>query len=273
MPNKGVSLHLGLNRVDPAHYGGWDGRLAACEFDAKDMQAIARKQGLVPRILLTRAATSAAVIAAICDAAKALKSGDIFFLSYSGHGGQVPDTNHDEADRQDETWVLYDRQLVDDELYALWGRFAAGVRITMLSDSCHSGTMARELPVFLRANAATLPPRNRLMPPPVALKTYRLNKALYDGIQREHPAGDQALVNSAVILISGCQDNQTSLDGSRNGLFTEKLRKVWSNGKFAGTHKQFRNKIASLMPASQTPNYYVVGAANPAFEAQKPFTI
>jgi hypothetical protein len=27
----------------------------------------------------------------------------------------------------DETWVCYDRQLIDDELYELWGKFKAGV--------------------------------------------------------------------------------------------------------------------------------------------------
>ena len=39
----GCSLHLGLNFVDPAHYGGWDGELRACEFDANDMAAIAKQ--------------------------------------------------------------------------------------------------------------------------------------------------------------------------------------------------------------------------------------
>jgi len=29
----------------------------------------------------------------------------------------------------------------------------------------------------------------------------------------------------------------------------------------------------SLMPATQTPNYYFIGAPNAAFEAKKPFTI
>lgn len=273
MPNKGLSLHIGLNRVDPAHYGGWDGQLTACEADAKDMQAIAKAQGFTTQLLLTGQATSAAVTTAIQQAAAALRSGDLFFISCSSHGGQVPDTNHDEADRQDETWVLYDRELVDDELYALWGKFAVGVRIVMLSDSCHSGTVARAMPTFLRANAGTPPPRNRLLPPDVALKTYRQNKALYDSIQKKNPAGEKARVKATVVLISGCQDNQTSLDGARNGLFTEKLRKVWNKGKFAGSHKQFRDKISALMPSSQTPNYYVVGAANAAFEAQKPFTL
>jgi hypothetical protein len=76
-----------------------------------------------------------------------------------------------------------------------------------------------------------------------------------------------------VLLISGCQDNQYSLDGSRNGLFTETLKKVWSNGKFKYGYRRFRDTIVSKMPPTQTPNYYVVGAANATFESQKPFTV
>ena len=140
MPS-GRSLHIGLNRVNPNAYEGWNGQLAGCENDARAMQSIARAQKLAPKTLLTRAATSSAVTAAIADAAATLLPGDLFFLSYSGHGGQVPDRNGDETeDAKDETWVLYDRQLIDDELYALWGRFQTGVRIFVLSDSCHSGT-------------------------------------------------------------------------------------------------------------------------------------
>jgi hypothetical protein len=41
--------------------------------------------------------------------------------------------------------VLYDRQLIDNELYALWARFRPGVRICVISDSCHSGTVTRDL--------------------------------------------------------------------------------------------------------------------------------
>ena len=32
---RGISLHIGLNAVDPAQYEGWDGALTACEFDAE----------------------------------------------------------------------------------------------------------------------------------------------------------------------------------------------------------------------------------------------
>ena len=67
---RGLSLHIGLNFVDPKHYEGWDGELAACEFDAKDMRAIAAGQGLTPTTLLTRKATRARVLAGIPQGVK-----------------------------------------------------------------------------------------------------------------------------------------------------------------------------------------------------------
>lgn len=272
MPARGLSLHVGLNFVDPDHYGGWDGELKACEFDARDYQEIAKSRGFEPAMLLTREATAEAVITRILSAAASLKSGDLFLLTYSGHGGQVPDTNGDEKDpgRQDETWVLWDRQLIDDELWALWRKFKSGVRILVLSDSCHSGTVTRAMPAFPAQGPV---PRIRLMPPSRAAKVYRAHAGLYDGLQRGTPRSEGTSVKASVVLISGCQDNQFSLDGNRNGLFTENLKKVWRKGKFEGGHRQFRDQIARRMPSSQTPQYSLVGRANPGFEAAQPFRI
>src|SRR5262245_27876154 len=58
---KGLSLHIGLNSVDPNHYQGWSGTLVACEADAKDMGLIAQSRGFTPKILLTKQATRDAV--------------------------------------------------------------------------------------------------------------------------------------------------------------------------------------------------------------------
>src|SRR4051812_2499849 len=115
---KGISINIGLNSVDAAEYNGWGGKLNACEADALSMAALAKKAGFETKVILTEEATSANVTAAISDASKQLGSDDILFLTYSGHGGQLPDTNGEETDGKDETWVLYDRQLVDDELYS-----------------------------------------------------------------------------------------------------------------------------------------------------------
>jgi hypothetical protein len=276
----GISLHVGLNRVDPAHYQGWDGELTACEFDANDMRAIAEGQGFEPRSLLTKEATSDAVLAAIERAAGELDRGDLFLCTYSGHGGQVPDGNgEDEEDRSDETWVAYDRQIVDDELYALWSRFAPGVRIFVLSDSCHSGTVVRDIeakvpgPVSTRQKAAAESPRYRALPRDVMIATYRANARLYDAIQERLPGAERADPAATVLLISGCRDDQLSLDGFSNGLFTENLRAVWADGAWEGGHAEFREAIRARMPAKQQPNYLRVGAANPEFEQQKPFTV
>jgi hypothetical protein len=266
---KAISLHIGLNGVDPAEYEGWDGELTACEFDAKDMLAIAKRQKFTTSTsLLTKKATADAVITAMQTAAKQLASGGLFLLTYSGHGGQVPDRNGDERDRQDETWVLYDRMLVDDELYALWAKFKAGSRILVLSDSCHSGTVTRLMPSDFKSR-----PRSRLMPRKINEKVYKAHQKKYDQIQRSVEPAENGGVKASVILISGCQDNQLSSDGNRNGLFTEKLRKVWNGGKFTGNYRRFRDEIAAKMSETQSPNYYVIGKPLPTFEKQTPFTV
>jgi len=74
-------------------------------------------------------------------------------------------------------------------------------------------------------------------------------------------------------LISGCQDNQFSQDGTYNGLFTANLLNVWDDGQFKDSYKTFHKRIVSQMPAEQTPNYYVIGKSNLDFEKKIPFKI
>jgi hypothetical protein len=267
----GTSLHIGLNSVDPKHYDGWSGKLTACEFDAKDMQALARRQGFATtRLRLSKEATRNKLLADLKTAAQKLRRNDIFFLSYSGHGGQVPNTGNDfEPDGFDETWCLYDGELIDDELYAALNKFQAGVRVFVLSDSCHSGTVTRAMQ--LEAIGAQ-PLRSRAMPHAVALRVYMKHDKFYDGLQ-QRGADPRTTMRATGLLISGCQDNQESSDGDRNGLFTETLLAVWKNGKYKGDYRGFHKTILKFMPATQTPNYFTIGPANHVFEKQKPFTV
>ena len=287
-----LSLHMGLNGVSGAAYGGWDGPLAACEFDANDMAAIAKKQGMKSTVLLTRKATRAALLAGLRSASATLVPGDFFFMTYSGHGGQVPDVNGDEDDKKDETWCLYDGQLIDDELYAELGKFKSGVRILVLSDSCHSGTVTRDAPP---PPSTTVSQRPKNMPDSVAMRVYREHKAFYDKIQMDVAAKagkpvvdpDNALAqvaasgrlsaiastfDASLILISGCQDNQTSMDGDHNGAFTEQVLKVWNQGAFQGNYANFHARVKARMPATQTPNLFTLGSAG-KFLAEAPFKV
>jgi hypothetical protein len=203
----------------------------------------------------------------------------------------VDDVTGEEADRLDETWCLYDGQLIDDELYLELSRFAAGVRILVLSDSCHSGTVTRARP-------QPPPPgtRSKMMPPDVAAETYRAHQTFYDKLQKAvakaarnakvldpdtmlaqvvvspQVTGIVTKFRPAVILISGCQDNQTSLDGQHNGAFTEQLLKVWSSGGYRGNYVKFHAVIRSGLPASQTPNLFPLGDAK-KFLKEQPFRV
>ncbi len=276
---KGIALTIGLNAVDPEHYGGWVGTLNACEADANDMASIAKSKEFSVQTLLTKEATRIQVINEISNVAASLQSGDIFMLSYSGHGGQLPDLNNDDDDLQDETWCLYDGQIVDDELNGLYSKFAKGVRILVFSDSCHSGTVTKAAyyqgTMGARTSAtvsATM--RYRFMPSDAIRRTYDLNKTFYDKILRETQQQDaEDAVKASVLLISGCQDNQYSQDGDFNGLFTANLLRAWNNGKFKKGYKAFHKAIVSNMPPDQTPNYFWTGVHDKAFEKQRPFTI
>ena len=275
---QGISLHIGLNSVDPKHYAGWSGPLNACEADADDMNELAKEQGFRAILLKTKQATRVAVRNGILKAAKSLDRGDFLLVTYSGHGGQVPDFDHEEPDLKDETWCLYDGELIDDELYALWAKFKDGVRILVLSDSCHSGTVTKLAIASGALNSGSLAafgvetPVYRFMPDEVALRTFRQNRKFYEKLGKEQPSAKVA-PKATVRLISGCQDNQVSLDGTFNGLFTGMLLRVWNDGKFKGDYSRFHKEIVKRMPSTQTPIHFMVGKPNAAYNSQQPFMI
>ncbi len=271
----GFALTVGLNAVNPACYEGWSGPLVACEADARDMATVLKSKGFQVTTLLTKQATRDSVLQAVGSAAKTAKPGDIFVYTNSSHGGQLPDQEGDEPDGLDETICMYDGQVVDDELYAVLEKFVPGVRVLLLSDSCHSGTMARDVPPAGPHSPAAAPQRDpRGMPLEVAARTYYAHQAMYDALLTD-PANRRArdATRASILLISGCMDNQTSSDGAYNGLFTGTLLRVWNGGKFTGSYKKFWKKITSLMPREQSPNFFWATARDPVFEAQAPFTI
>ena len=273
---KGYSLHIGLNAVNPNHYNGWDGQLNACEADALSMAEIATGQGFETTILLTSQATRATFESCMQQYADKVQEGDIFLLTYSGHGGQIPDLNHDESDEEDETWCLFDSEIIDDEIYTMYCSFRSKVRILVFSDSCHSGTVTK-LAAFKALGAAfsnESRPVYRYAPPEVMLGTYLINKAFYNPILRK-PKKNKSDLKASVRLFSGCQDNQLSQDGTFNGLFTSRMMRVWADGNFKGNYAKFHKSIVKRMSdtPTQTPEHFVIGPKNKSFDAQKPFAI
>lgn len=142
-----VSVHVGVDRVDTLHYGA-PMTLPSCENDAKAMFALAEALGYDALVLANEQATTGNFVAFMRSAADSLFSGDCLLVTFSGHGGQLPNTSSDdEPDLSDETMCFYDRMLIDDEFYALLANLRAGVRVHIVLDSCHSGTAVKQIMV------------------------------------------------------------------------------------------------------------------------------
>jgi hypothetical protein len=256
------SLHIGLNSVNPAHYGGWNGRLHGCHNDADAMASIALERGVKQcYMLLSQEATIQKVIDAIHNLYKLAVCGDTVLISYSGHGGQYPDRSGDEADGLDETWCLYDGELIDDDLRRLLSKFDTGVNVIVVSDSCHSGTVTKRRTLDLQMGDVKCAPFRTSM---VASKSSTPEQEA--SCTRTRPR-----MRASVLLLSGCQDNQFSFDGPQNGAFTAALLAIYAGGTFKGGYRAFRKAIVGIMPPNQTPALTITGAKNKAFEEGEVF--
>lgn len=265
----GLALCVGLNAVNPDFYEGWDGKLNACENDARAMAHYLSQKGYHTTTLLTKEATRSALLTKLSDFAKLARPGDTVVITNSSHGGQTPDYDNTEADGMDETICMYDGQVIDDELEAAWSKFQPGVRVVFVSDSCHSGTVARAL----------FSPHDRM------LNTAEGSKAMPQAVQTcVIVAQDQKLRNikaevrqhteiaCSVLALGACQDNQTAMDGAINGAFTGALLTVLRTSGNDGYGRVITN-VRRQLPPTQTPSYTYAGPRFLSFEQSPAFAI
>ncbi len=252
MAFKGKALLVGLCSVDPILYNGWDGVAGCwgCEIDVDNIEGILTPLSYDIETLKTANATKENILDGLNDAASELKSGDIFVYYFSGHGGQQPDQNGDDMDGQDETQCAYNGQLIDDQLNEVWLKFKSGVRIVMMSDSCNSGTVYKNL-----RGKATL----RAVRPTPIIPITDLEVSL--------------AMKAKLIHLGGCRDGFGSSGYQLGGAFTIALCNAWNNGNFQGNYPDFHQAICAQISSSQQPQYAQYGSDLLAFRNQRPFTI
>lgn len=111
--------------------------------DARALAEVASRQGFEPAtLLLDAAATRANVCAKLCEAASECIAGDLFMLTFSGHGGRKPCAGVDARDAFHGIWVLFDGSFDDSEMRSALAAFKPGVRVLVISDSCNGGVPA-----------------------------------------------------------------------------------------------------------------------------------
>jgi len=264
---KGMSLHIGVNRVDPNQYNGFKDSLDGCDNDAAAMADIARQRGfdVATPLLLESAATAQNVIDGIKAAAATLNTGDIFMLTFAGHGSQIPTFEQPPHEDNDQTWALYDRFLVDNELYALWTTFKAGVRIVVVSDACHNGTVISLVSPFMfdggGAKTMDSSKKVRAIPLDIAKEIYESHRGMYDAIQKAAAAARNQPVYASVLLLSACGDDELAQDDLPDGLFTASIKQVWNGGEFPSDYDHFYEAVYKEVNAAnqnQRPGWFSI---------------
>ncbi|CRZ17150.1 caspase family protein [Mycolicibacterium neworleansense] len=196
--------------------------LRGCVPDVKNMAKLLQRQYEFESddisLITDFKATKEAIEEAITGLIRGARRGDVLLVHYSGHGSNVPDDNGDESDKRDEilcpTDLDWDDPLRDDWLRSVFDGLAAGVSLTVITDSCHSGTVTRAL------EPPDAPVIERYLPSPWDLAAVESGRALTGttrGLRRHKPGADVVHVDIPEVLISGCRADQTSADAALGG--------------------------------------------------------
>jgi len=242
------ALCIGIN-----DYPGTGSDLAGCVNDANDWAATLAAKGFAVAKLIDSQASKTAMVNAVGELIAGGRSGDTLVITYSGHGTWQPDTSGDEPDGRDEALCPWDittkGALLDDEIHALFAKRAAGVRILLISDSCHSGSVTRGDESDIDPGM----PRARFLPPSVWMPAGQLARTesrppvLISGLSRT--GGD--------LLLAGCKDTEYSWDtrfgGRPNGAFTYYALKTLKNLPAGTTYDAWFKSIRDYLPSTQLP--------------------
>lgn len=187
---KGSSMELNGCLHDA---GMWSGRMKAKKFASVTL-------------IEETAATKAAMVAALKETLSKCPPKGLCVLTYSGHGTIVPPGNqawvpYDFDWKKPDTWLTYDeidRMLIQYE--------QAGVRVVIISDSCHSAADPRRHMRSMNAH----PTRFRYLPPPPDMVARTVG----------YPFGRNVVTaDQDDILLAGCRKEQTSADAYIDGRY------------------------------------------------------
>ncbi|CCH59263.1 hypothetical protein TBLA_0B04250 [Henningerozyma blattae CBS 6284] len=244
---KRKALLIGIN------YLGTKNQLNGCINDVHNIHSfLTQRHGYNPDdiVMLTDDQQSMAKVPTRDNMIRAMKwlvkdaqPNDSLFFHYSGHGGQVKDEDGDEEDGLDDVIYPIDFEskgpIIDDEMHDIMVKpLPAGVRLTALFDSCHSGTVL-DLPYTYSTKGVIKEPsiwkdvgENGIQ---AAMAYAQGNRAMLmtslgsiissvkngatNNVDREKVR--QIKFSPAdVVMISGSKDNQTSADSKVNGVAT-----------------------------------------------------
>lgn len=227
-----ISLHTGLNHVDPDKYDGWNGELRACLNDCAVEAALAARAGLKAVQMQDSQVTVAAMSMAYASAAAALEAGDVFYATHSGHGTELP---------VGEALVLWDGPLSDRERHNLLAAFRPGVTIMLVDDTCYSAGMISFAGSLLRTRGV-----RGLRP------------------VRQVPVMPSIEITANLIQFAACRVTEESAEDDRHGYLTRARQEAF-RPKLPWRH--WMANAAEIVTQRNPPQHPVYYASNPTAEA------
>lgn len=212
------ALCVGIN-----DYPGTNSDLSGCVNDANDWVQELKTRGYQVASLLDKQATRQAMVDGLTKLLTGAAAGDSLVFTFSGHGSWLPDDSGDEPDGRDEMLCPYDivdqQYLMDDDLANIFKQKPKDVHLYFISDSCHSGSVAK----FASDPLASVNrmPKIRLLPPLEFVKDEEMRERI--PLATRAPSSSRGEVYPA-LLLSGCKDVEFSYDadfgGRSNGAMT-----------------------------------------------------
>jgi len=241
------ALCVGINDYPLA-----DMDLKGCVNDARDWAGLLTGHYDFARadvkMLLNKSATKAAIVRELGKLLSGATSGDVLVFTNSSHGTYVADKDGDEAvyDEAMCPWDAKDNLLVDDELRGLFAGLPKGARLTVISDSCFSGTVTRA------ADPVQTPDdrRRRFLSP------RRIGRPEIENLNMARPRSGGLHPESAMkeLLVSGCSDKQYSfdarIDGRYNGAMTANAMRVIAGANYRLSYNALRTKLVAALEES-----------------------
>lgn len=232
-------LSMGIN-----YYPVGAANLKGCLNDVEDVVTTLKPYSFKGMITLRDSeVTAKGIRSRLGTLARVAKAGDEVWIHYSGHGTTVRDLSGDEGDRKDEALYVYDGVVTDDELRKYLAKFKAGVRLILIMDCCHSGSITR---AALATSSAYVQPR------------FFPTSSAYIG---EPKAASKILNETSMnhVLVTGCRSNESSYDSSFRGVYrgalTYHLMHLIRKAKPGTTWDQLYKRLRKKLPASNAPQH------------------
>lgn len=215
-----------------------------------------------PRSIPTRSNILQAMHWLVKDA----KPNDSLFFHYSGHGGQTKDVDGDENDGYDETIYpvdfRYNGHIVDDDMHAIMvAPLPAGVRLTAIFDSCHSGS-ALDLP-YLYSTQGNLKETGTLRDAGEGLidvlghysrgdvaSVFSTGSSVFKKVTKGRSADERARRTRTsaadVIQWSGSKDTQKSADTTEGGEATGAMSHAFIAALKKNPHQSYQQLLQNI---------------------------